>query len=236
MRTTPALFLLTALAACAPAPKRAITDDPHKGAELAIVSMIRIQDTAQLKRGQWALYSIRSKESPATMATRLAVVDAGDDSYWIENRTTAPGPSGQQTVIQKYQIDSTGKTLQLWAAVMPSERPTKVFPGKDAMGNPVEAPKVADSDAKAQVDIARERITVDATGKPFDCTRLTSKVRYPDGRETTLVTWCSPDVPFAVIHDGKNYGGVVRRTYGQFTLELQMKGNDAVAELHLPEK
>lgn len=236
MKVKPILLLLAALSACTPPAKRQVTDDP-KASELAIVMALSVQETSQLKKGQWALYSVRAEGSTATLATRMAVVESADDTFWIENRTTAPDATGRtRTVIQKYQIDAAAKPLQLWFAELPSERPTKVFPGKDALGNTVPPPKPAEKDASAKVDIARDRITIDATGKTYDCTRLTSKVKYPDGRETVMVTWCSPEVPFAMMHEGKNYGGVVRRTYGNSTLELQMKGNDAVAELPLPEK
>ena len=231
-------FLLLALTACQPPAKRPTSDESKvEDFERAVVMAVGVQETTQLKAGQWVLYSVRTEGSTASFSTRIAVVAAEGGNFWIENRTVAPGPqgSGKHTVISKFQIDASAKPLQLWVAELPTPRPTKVFPGKDARGNPIEPPKPSAPDPRIKVDIARELVTL-SPSKQFDCTRLTSKVVYPDGKETKLVTWCSKDVPFSAVHEGKLYGGVVRRTYGRHTLELVAMGTDAVPELMLPEK
>jgi len=228
-------LLAAALAACAPQQKTPV-DDPT-ARELVVVMALGVQETSQLKVGQWALYSVRSKASTELISSRVAVVADDKDTFWIENRTRASvSPGGaQRTMITKYQIDATAKPLQLWVGEPNSPRPTKVYPGKDASDKPIETVKPTAPDPRSKVEIAQETITV-ASGKPYECTRLTSKVTYPDGRETTLVTWCNKDVPFPTVHNGKSYGGVVRRTYGQHILELELKGTDAVPELIVPEK
>jgi hypothetical protein len=220
------LALVLALPSCTP-PKKASPAEDQKNAELAIVMAVGIQETSNLKVGQWALWSVRSEGSAARLSTRLAVVGQEGDKYWIENRTTAPDKTGRhRTMISKYQIDSTGKPLQLWVAEMPGGRPAKVD---------LAPPPPLDSDPKAKVDVANEKITVASTGKAYDCARITSHATYSSGAKTTLVTWCSKEVPFSAVHDGKSYGGVVRRTYGDHTLELDAKGSDAMPELTLPE-
>jgi len=220
-------LLVLALAACAQPPKPASASEEQKRRDLGIVMAVGVQDTTQLKSGQWALYSVRSTGSNERHATRIAVVAADAGNFWIENKTITPDPSGKSyVVISKYQIDASAKPLQLWVS-QGSSRPVNI---------PMESVKPPSPETRSKVDIAQETITLQASGKAYECTRLTSKASYSDGRETTLVTWCSPKVPFPAVHEGKSYGGVVRRSYGQFTLELDATGTDAVAELQLPEK
>ena len=229
-------LLVLALSACTPQQKPAGPDEQMKEHERAIVMTVSIQETSQLKVGQWARYSARATGSPAVYSTRLAVVGADAGTYWIENRTNSPGPgSSLKVAVVKYQIDASAKPLQMWYAES-GARPLLIYPGKDAQGKPIELARPPSPDPKSKVEIAKEMVTIQHTGKMFDCTRLTSKATYPDGRETTMVTWCSTDVPFPVMYNGTSYGGLVRRTYGGCTLELDAKGTDAVAELQLPEK
>jgi hypothetical protein len=229
-----AVFLVLAAAACTPPQKSAPQEDLIER-EVALFMAVGVQDTSQLSKGQWAGYSVRTAGSPRTVAIRLAVVDVKDGTYWIENRTTSSQGTGQtpRTLIMKYQIDESAKPLQIWMAEL-GGNPTQVFPRKDG-GKDVELPQAAE-EPKSNVQVAEETITISATGKQYDCTRLTSKASYQGSKETTLVTWCSKDVPFSVKYAGKSYGGVVRRTYGNHTLELEMKGTDAVPMLKLPEK
>ena len=231
-----AAVLLLALASCAPAARRADPGD-REAQELAIVMALAVQETTQLKVGQWALYSVRTAGSTTTLSTRLAIVAAEGGLFWVENRSLLPSSGGTRprTMISKYQIDASARPLQLWMGELGTKTPTKVFPGKDAYGNPIEPPKPQAPGPRAKVDVTNERITL-TSGRSYDCTRLTSKVTYPDGRETTLVTWSSPEVPYSIVFEGKSYGGVVRRTYGTHTLELAAMGTDAVAELVIPEK
>ena len=229
------LLLVLAAAACTPPPKKAPQEDVIER-EVALFMAVGVQDTSQLTKGQWAGYSVRTADSPRTVAIRLAVVDVKDGTFWIENRTTSsPGP-GQtpKTLIMKYQIDESAKPLQIWMAELGGS-PTLVYPRKDTSGKPIDLPQPVE-DPKSNVQVAEETITISATGKQYDCTRLTSKASYQGGKETALVTWCSKDVPFSVKYAGKTYGGVVRRTYGRHTLELEMKGTDAVPMLIIPEK
>jgi len=237
IRRTPAALLVLAFAACTPTAKRPTQDD-FKDQERAIVMAVGVQDTTQLKNGQWALYSVRSDDSSASLSTRIAVVNVEGGHFWIENRSVTPsGPGGRpRTLVSKYQIDASAKPLQIWIGEMPTPRPVKLYPGEDANGKPIPPIKPPTPDPSAKVEIAQERITIATTGKSFDCTRLTSRATYKDGRQTTLVTWCCPDVPFSAVHNGKSYGGVVRRTYGGHTLELAAMGTDAVPELSIPEK
>jgi len=227
-RRVPASLLVLALAACTPPAKRTTSDD-LKSQELAIAMAVGVQETTQLKVGQWALYSVRTEGSTASLSTRIAVVAADSGTFWIENRTLAPVGAGgrQQIMVSKYQIDGAAKPLQLWVGEPGTTTPTKV---------PIGPPKDSAPLPSSKVEIATERIKIAATDKTFDCTRISSKATYPGGRETTLVTWCCKDVPFSAVHEGKLYGGVVRRTYAGHTLELAATGTDAVPELAIPEK
>src|SRR5688572_12227678 len=87
-----AALLVLALSACKPVPGTSPREE-MKEQELGIVMRVTIQETSQLKAGQWALYSVRSAGSTASYSTRLAVVAAEAGTYWIENRTSTPGPS-----------------------------------------------------------------------------------------------------------------------------------------------
>ncbi|HTF57194.1 MAG TPA: hypothetical protein VK661_08175, partial [Planctomycetota bacterium] len=212
MKRSVALALL-ALGACQ-APQKRVDAEAVRAQELGVVMSLSVQEASQLKTGQWVLYTVRTEGMPTPMSTRIAVVAAEGDRFWIENRTDQEN----RRIISKIQVDKTGKPLQLWVGELGTTRPTKVYPGKDADGKPIEPPKPHDPDPKTKVEIAKERITISTTGKAYDCTRLTSKATYPDGRETMLVTWCSPEVPFSVMYEGKSYGGVVRRAYGRHTM------------------
>jgi len=230
MKRSMAVVLL-ALGACQAPPKHADSEAMRRQ-ELGVVMSLSVQEASQLKLGQWVLYTVRTEGISNPISTRVAVVGLEGDRYWIENRTDEE--TGR--IVSKVQVDKTGKPLQIWVGELGTARPQKLYPGKDAAGNPIEGPKTHNPDPKTRVEVAKERITISTTGKAYDCTRLTSKATYPDGRETTLVTWCSPEVPFSVAYEGKSYGGVVRRTYGRHSMELTARGTDALPELNLPEK
>src|SRR5688572_20139845 len=92
-RVRSAFLLLLGASACTPTPKAGPADD-RAARELAIVMAVGVQETTQLKTGQWALYSVRTAGSTATMATRLAVVGGDAGQFWIENKTITPAPGG----------------------------------------------------------------------------------------------------------------------------------------------
>jgi hypothetical protein len=223
---------LLALAACAPPPKPPDREQSRLREELAVVAALKVQDVSHLRVGQWALYTVRTEGSHSPLATRIAAV-ASDPSgrFWIENRTQA----GDETVVYKLLIDKSGTPVELWVGNLTRRsEPAKVFPGVDASGRPIDAPKPG-ADPQMKVEVAREKVDL-GMGKVFNCARLTSRSAYPDGRHTEFVTWCSPDVPFPVVHEGKSYGGVVKRTYARHTLQLSAQGIDAMEELPLPRK
>lgn len=227
------LAFLLALAACAPPPRPPDRAQDRLRDELAIVTALSVQETSTLRVGQWALYSVQTEGSHARLPTRIAVVAAvPSGGFWIENRTMA----GEDTVVYKLLIDKSCKPVELWVANLSSKStPAKIFPGMDASGRPVEVPKPPLADPQMKVEVVREKVDL-GMGKIYDCAKLTSRSTYPDGRHTELVTWCSPDVPFTVIHEGKSCGGVVKRRYGRHTLLLSAQGTDAMEELPLPKK
>jgi hypothetical protein len=111
-----------------------------------------------------------------------------------------------------------------------SSKPAKIFPTQEKNTGPVkptEEPKIA-------TQLAEE--TLEAAGKSFPCTKITTTLTYSDGRTSTLTNWCSPEIPFHVLHEGKSYGGLVKRIFGKFTMELASFGTDAVPELTIPKE
>lgn len=199
---------------------------PSTDQELSVVMSLAVQDPSQLQVGQWVLYSVRREGSPTPFSTKISCVGQEGTGWWLENRT----PSGAGFAIWKSLIDKDGKLLELWVGE-PGGRASKVYPGMDMHGNPIPPPKIVQPDPSIRVETAKE--TVAAGGRKFDTTKLTTTTAHQGGQSTTMMTWCSPEVPFSVVHGGTPYGGVVRRIYGRTIMELVATGTGATAELQV---
>jgi hypothetical protein len=81
--------------------------------------------------------------------------------------------------------------LEQWSA---SRAATRALPAAGRDGG-AEA-DARSSSAKADTTEEPDRITVN--GKPYDCTRVTTVLTYPDGRkESKMINWFAKDVlPF----------------------------------------
>lgn len=199
---------------------------PTTDQELSVVMSLAVQDTSQLAVGQWVLYSVRREGSPTPLSAKVSCVGQEGTGWWLENRT----PSGAGFAIWKSLIDKDGKLLELWAGE-PGGRAAKVYPGLDLQGRPIQPPKSVQPDPSIRVETAKESIA--AGGRKFDTTKLTTTTSHAGGQSTTMTTWCSPDVPFSVVHGGVSYGGVVRRIYGKTIMELVATGTGAQPELQI---
>lgn len=210
---------LLALAACQSAPR-----EPENAprAELVMAAQL-VFDIQKLRQGDWARYVIREEGVGSPQAVKYAAVGADADGVWVENKV--PGDPNPFVIKSKFSWD--GRLVESWMGE-PGGRPAKVFPGKD---DPKETPKPQE---QPKVTTKTEEEPVTASGRTFACTRIVTTLTYSNGRTSTLTNWCSPEVPFSVLHEGKSYGGLVKRTFGKFTMELANFGNDARPELEIP--
>src|SRR4029078_9287871 len=87
--------------------------------------------------------------------------------------------------------------------------------------------------AGAKADTKEEPDRIVVGGKPYDCTRVTTVLAYPDGRKSTMTNWFSKEVPFAPT---KARGGLVKRQFGRLTMELVTGDRNARPELQIPQK
>ncbi|MBI4565728.1 MAG: hypothetical protein HY716_13635 [Planctomycetes bacterium] len=218
------LLFLTACAGREPA------RPPDHGLEMAVIMSLGIQDTSGLKVGQWALYEVRREGSPTPQATKISVVRQEGECLWVEQRM----PVGDRMMIYKAKVDRAGRKLEIWGGEAGTRDPRKIYPPMDPSGRPIEPPPNAEAEPKMEVRVVPERLNVG--GRVYDCSRIESTSSYTEGLRTQMVTWCSPDVPFKQVYAGKSYGGVVRRTYGRYTMEIKAYDiNPAIPEeLPLP--
>lgn len=219
-------FLLPALlAACAPAPEAPSPPADDLDFEMALASQLPFDPTA-VRPGQYVLYLARVEGGPA-QTLRWAALAAEGETLWIENRR--PAPPNPRPMVIKSRIDRTGKLLEQWVGE-PGGIPVRTYPRKDeAVSPPAPAPRRDPSTAQARREERPDRITV--AGKTYACTLVTSTLAYPDGRMSTLRQWFSKDVPFPA---SPTLGGLVRRTFGRFTMELMAAGDGARPELAIP--
>ena len=182
-------------------------------------------DPTYLRRGQFSMYTVRGLGDPTGYTTTLKVTDEDSSGMWIEQKVQAePRP-----IVFKSRIDRKGKLMELWIGEAGSPKPAKLYPNKDKTEP---APPVAPGDVSVQV--TRETITVGE--KTWDCTKLISTFRYGGGRETKLTDWCHAEVPFPILKDGQPVGGVVKRLYDRYTVELFSTGENAREELKVPKE
>lgn len=215
---------LALLSACQPSKKDDTTPDPN--AELVAAAQLMF-DMTKVNEGDWARYTI-SETGKSPQVVKYAVVrgDPPDpDSIWIENKV----PGDPSPFIIKSRYSRQGELLERWVGEPGSPKPAKIFP----TDKKTETPKQPE-EPKVQTEISQERITV--AGRSFDCTKIVTTLTYSSGRTSTLTNWCHPDVPFSVLHEGKSYGGLVKREFGKIKMELAAFGPPplAKAELEIP--
>ncbi len=209
---------LLALASCQSAPPEA---EPR--ADIVLAAQL-VFDLQKLEHGQWARYVIREQGSSAPQAVKYSAVGADGDGIWVENKV----PGEPRPYVIKSKFSWKGELLERWIGEPGSPKPAKVFPGKN------DPPAKTKSDEEPKVATQLEEETISAMGRTFACTKIVTTLTYRNGQTSTLTNWCSPEVPFSVLHEGKSRGGLVKRVFGKFTLELANFGTDARAELEIP--
>lgn len=212
-----ALGLLLLAAGCA-APEAAPIDD--LAFELAVAQQVPL-DLENAKVGDWVVYSVRREGDPRPLPLKYAVVAEDRGALWIENRRH----TGTGDMVVKSKFDRAGKLLEQWVGE-PGGAPGQTFPHPRRP----EAPAPRRDPGSAQADLKEEQEVVTVRGKAFACTKITTTLRYPGGRQSVMASWFSRDVPLGP----RKYGGLVKRQFGRFTMELVAQGVDARPELTIP--
>jgi hypothetical protein len=195
--------------------------------EMAVASQIAF-DITKLKKGEYALYSVRLLGDPTPKHVRLAVVDEDKEGIWIENRV----PADPRPFVLKSKLSRKGELLEHWRGEAGSPAPAKLYPRAD--GKKLEAPARRDS-SQAVPQFKEEPDQIKIGEKTWSVTKVTTTLTYPDGRKSVLTDWYSPEVPFSVVIKEKSYGGLIKRQLGRLTMEILSWGSTgAWAELEIP--
>lgn len=211
-----ALLLLFA-SACASPPAPGPVEDP--AFEMAVAQQVPI-DLENARAGQWAVYTVRREGDPVTHPVKYAVVGEEGGGLWIENKVRTD--TGE--IVVKSKLDRAGKLLEQWVGE-PGGIPGQTYPNPRR-----EAPPARRDPSAAQPSTKEERESVTLRGRTYDCVKVTTVLRYPKGGESRMVNWFAKEVPLGP----RKYGGLVRRQFGRFTMELAAHGGDAKPELAIP--
>jgi hypothetical protein len=177
-------------------------------------------DPALVKVGERAVYFVKRVGDTQTQRYIWSAVAEEGTAIWIE--TKVPNDPRPPFVV-KTKIDRSGKVLEEWVG-----EPGGV-PGRSKLSGSTPKP-VRDSSA-AKSDTKEEPDKIVVGGKPYDCTRVTTVLTYPDGRKSTMINWFSKEVPFAA---SRALGGLVKRQFGRLTMELVAGDRNAKSELQIP--
>jgi hypothetical protein len=181
-------------------------------------------DPSLLKSGDRVSYLVK-RTGENSQRYSWSAVSEDRAGLWIENNM----PFQVSRMVVKTKLDRSGKILEQWVGE-PGGVPGQTFPtlkGGQAQPKPVRDSASASADSKEEPD----RIVV--SGQPYDCTRVTTVLTYPDKRKSTMINWFSKDVPFAA---SRPLGGLVKRQFGRLTMELIKVDRDARPELLIPPK
>jgi hypothetical protein len=210
---------LMALAAC-----QSTSDGGGPGAEDIMVATMVSTDPMSILEGQWVIYGVLVQGEAQSQTTKIQVTKADPDGVWIEQKIQPPNMTPW---VIKSKFDRKGALLERWAGEAGSPAPAKVYPRADGR-----EPPAGPAPTSVKVESTRETITV--RGQSWDCTKLISTITYSGGKTTVLTDWCHPAVPFPVLKDGQPVGGVVKREYGRYRVELFAHGMGAREELRIP--
>jgi hypothetical protein len=213
---------LLLLAACAsPGP----SDDKITETEFETkVASAIVFDPSQLKPGDRVVYFVKRAGENQTQTYSWTAVGEEPGSVWIENKV----PFDPRPMIVKTKLERAGgRILEQWIGE-PGGVPGKTYPNARQTG-PTEKPYRDSSSAKADSKEVPETIVVG--GRPYECTRVTTNLTYPDGRKSTMINWFSKDVPFPA---SKTLGGLVKRQFGKLSMELVTGDQNGKSELVIP--
>ena len=188
--------------------------------ETKIASSITF-DPSLLKTGDRVVYFVKRTGDNQSQKYSWTAVDEGGGAVWIENKV----PFEPRPMIVKTKVERTGKVLEQWIGE-PGGDPGKTYPNahSDEGPRPIRDASTAKADSKEDPD----RIVVG--GKPYDCTRVTTNLVYPDGRKSTMINWFSKEVPFAA---SKALGGLVKRQFGRLSMELVVGDHSGQSEMQI---
>jgi hypothetical protein len=218
MKTLPALLLL---AACAAPDEPRISETEF---ETRIASALAF-DPALLKPGQRVVYFVKRSGEPVTQAYSWSCVGGDAAAVWVENKV----PFEPRPVIFRSKIARDGRLLEQWMGEPGAPAPAKTYPGERAAET-----RIRRDSSAASPETKEEPDSITVGGKPFSCTRVTTVLKYPDGRKSTMMNWFSKEVPFA---GDARLGGLVKRQFGRLLMELAVSdAQGAREELPLPTK
>jgi len=216
--TLSSLLLLAAAFGCGGSGEKMTETD----FETKIASAIAF-DPALLKTGDRVVYFVKRAGDNQTQTYTWTAVAEEPAAVWIENKV----PFDPRPMIVKTKIERGGKVLEQWIGE-PGGIPGQTYPTPRQSGNDPKPVRDSDS-AKADSKEAPDRIVVG--GRPYDCTRVTTHLSYPDGRRSTMINWFSKEVPFAA---SQALGGLVKRQFGKLTMELVAGDRNGRSELEIP--
>ena len=176
-------------------------------------------DPDRLQVGQWVRYAAQENENAPRQSITFSVVRKSETGLWIENRV--PGKGGIGTWIIKTKYSLRGDLLEQWVGEPGDSRPTRIDTGEKR------PPISSETTGEVAVQTTKESITV--AGHSYRTTKITTTLE-----NTTLTNWCAKEIPFPARAKGRSRGGVVKRVFGTFRMELAAHGTDAREELPLP--
>ncbi len=224
-RVKKAFALLAVLASACSSPGGQGEKMSETDFETKIASSIAF-DPALVKAGEFAVYFVKRAGEAESQRYSWAVVSEDGTALWIENKV----PFDPRPMIVKTKLDRSGKVMEQWVGE-PGGIPGQTYPNPRKTG---EEPRPLRDSSSARADSKEEPDKIVVGGKPYDCTRVTTVLTYPDGRKSTMVNWFSKQVPLAA---SRTLGGLVKRQFGRLTMELaagDFKG--ARSELLIPPK
>jgi hypothetical protein len=181
-------------------------------------------DPALLAIGDRVVYFVKRAGETETQKYSWAAVAEDGQALWIENKV----PFDPRPMVVKTKLDRSGKVLEQWIGE-PGGIPGQTYPSQRTG----DAPKHVRDSASAKADSKEEPDRITVGGKPYDCTRVTTVLSYPDGRKSTMINWFSREVPFAA---SKTLGGLIKRQFGRLTMELVAGDKNGKSELQIPPK
>jgi hypothetical protein len=215
-----ALFALLLTASCSSGGGQSATNAETEF-ETKIATSIAF-DPALLRQGDRVVYFVKRTGETQTQKYTWAVVSEDGTALWIENNV--PFEAGR--MVAKTKIDRSGTVLEQWIGEpggIPGQRYSSAKAGP--------APKPVRDSAAAKADSKEEPDRIVVGGKPYECTRVTTVLAYPDGRKSTMINWFSREVPFPA---SKTLGGLVKRQFGRLSMELVTGDRNGKAELQIP--
>lgn len=201
-------LVLLALLGCADLPAGDAPADSPPPSDLEFEKFVVTQfafDPALVRAGARATYAVRMQGSPLTEYHVLSAVTQDPVGLWVEIRQ----PHGTTGMIVKSLYDRTGRLLERWIGP-PGGSPAQIYPPSGQA--PAAPPRTPVTSASREES---ERVVLG--GRTYACLKVTSPIRYPDGRTGGVTSWFSTEVPFS---GTAKYGGLVRRVAGRATLEL----------------